>query len=166
MATIYSITSMKGNKVYIGSTTDFTSRKANHRNWNPTKSYCASQVLIQEYGFENCVFTVLEECVENQRYERERHWILQNPTHTNILIPARPIEEIKQGRRNAVKKYREAHIKDDEFRAKVNMCRMKSYHTHKDEINERRREKWNNNREEINRKRRESSKAKKQSNAL
>jgi len=166
MATIYSITSERGDKVYIGSTTDFTSRKANHRNWNPTKSYCASQVLFDEYGKENCVFTVLEECAVDQRYERERHWILQNPTHTNILIPARPIEEIKQGRRNIVKKYRETHINDEEYRANVKASKMKSYHTHKDEINERRREKWNNNREEINRKRRESSKAKKQSASL
>lgn len=151
MATIYSITSDRGDRVYIGSTTDFTTRKANHRNWKTKKSYCASHVLFEEYGFENCIFTILEECAIEQRYERERHWILQNPTMTNILIPARPIEEKKQGRRNAVKKYREAHINDDEFRAKVNESRTKSYHKHKDEIN---------------RKRRERYEAKKQSNVL
>lgn len=133
MATIYLIHSEKGNKVYVGSTTNLKERIAHHRNSHINKSYCSSHILFNEYGFENCIFTILEKCEINIRYERERSWILHYPTATNICIPARPLEEINELHRIAVRKFRKMNMINDEYRDKVNKCKMESYYRHREE---------------------------------
>ena len=96
MATVYSITSTKGNKVYIGSTCNLAQRKNNHK--HETRN-CTSKILIEEYGWENLIFTVLEECSLEERFVRERFHI-ENIEHTvNITIPGKTKEEITQNKR-------------------------------------------------------------------
>lgn len=136
MATVYSITSMKGNKVYIGSTvSNITQRKASHihRSHN-----CTSNILFDEYGSENCIFTVLEECTLEQRFERERFYIENTPDAVNKYIPSRTKKEYGLEWRKNNKQ----------------QCNNKSL------------EWYNKNKEEYNRKRREDRKAKKESNSI
>jgi len=83
MVIIYSITSLKGIKCYIGSTVQtLNNRKAQHKK----KQNCTSKLLFDEYGFDNCIFTILEECIIEQRFERERHYIENTPNIVNIKI--------------------------------------------------------------------------------
>lgn len=44
---------------------------------------CNSKILFDEYGFDNCIFTVLEECNEEQGSEREQHYIQNTPNVVN-----------------------------------------------------------------------------------
>jgi hypothetical protein len=90
MTIIYSITSGKGDKVYIGSTKGLLClRKAVHK----YKAHCNSKILFDEYGFENCIFTVVEECEEEHRIERERYHIENTPNVVNVVIPGRTVKE-------------------------------------------------------------------------
>ena len=80
MATIYSITSEKGNKVYIGSTVCYEKRKRRHYGKD---NGCSSRELFDEYGKENCIFTVLEECDVAIRFQRERFHMENTPNLVN-----------------------------------------------------------------------------------
>lgn len=94
METIYSITSDKGDKVYIGRTGQrLNDRKyGHHYDWKRNKHY-SSHKLFEEYGYDNCVFTALEECAKEQGVERERYHIQNTPNVVNILIPGRTTKE-------------------------------------------------------------------------
>lgn len=134
MATIYSITSDKGNKVYIGSTKiSLARRKATHRHDSKREVYCSSRIIIDEYGWENCIFTVLEECLLEQRYERER-WYIENTEHTvNKGIPGTTIKERnisyrqknKEEIREQQKRYRESN------RERINKQKLEAYYAKK-----------------------------------
>ena len=95
MSIIYIITSNKGNKSYVGSTIlPLHIRKRQHKSKNHT---CSSRILMEEYGFENCDFTVLEECPIEQRYERERFYINNYPNNVNtVKRPVRTQEDTKE----------------------------------------------------------------------
>ena len=149
MATIYSITSMKGNKVYIGSTTmTLARRKACHK----ARNDCKSVLLKEEYGWDNLIFTVLEECPIEQQLERERFHIENTENTVNYLIHGRSIEEKKDN----WKKYKSDYNKQNKERDKQSRkeAMMRYYEAHKDEINRKCKERY------------EANKAKKQSNTL
>jgi len=118
METIYSITSDKGDKVYIGRTKQaLYLRKAVHKYNHKNTRHCSSQVLFDEYGFENCIFTVLEECQKEIGSERERYYIEHIPNVINIRIPGRNqigwyhdhknTEKLQEYRRTYAEKYKE-----------------------------------------------------------
>jgi group I intron endonuclease len=160
MATIYSITSMKGDKVYIGSTTDYNDRQRCHLGNN---NNCNSKIIIDEYGKDNCIFTILEECPVDQRYERERFHIDNNPNNVNGKRPVITIEEDKQRRNISNKEWKKNNpnkVKEIEERRynknreKRIQCQKEYYEANKDEINRKSKERY------------EANKAKKQSNAL
>jgi len=82
METIYSITSTKGDKVYIGRTKHtLTKRKRFHKS---KSNNCNSKILFNEYGSENCIFTALEECMTDQASERELYYI-QHTDCVNLM---------------------------------------------------------------------------------
>lgn len=98
MTIIYSITSDKGDKVYIGRTTDtLAGRKRQHKSQT---NHCRSTLLFDEYGFENCIFTVLEECEEEQQVERERFYVENTPNTVNRQIPGRTYAEYRETNRD------------------------------------------------------------------
>lgn len=135
MATIYSITSERGDKVYIGSTKQtLAQRKASHKSYKN----CNSQMLIKEYGWENCKFTILEECAVEQRYERERYHIEHTPNLVNKMIPGQTKKEYDQKHKDEIsrKSHERRELNIEEQRRKDN----EFYHKNKDEINRRRRE--------------------------
>lgn len=79
MIKIYKIWSKKGDKIYVGSTSKqyLCSRKADHiSSYRRNKGQqCCSKILFDEYGVENCIFEVIEECEKDKRYDREKYWI-------------------------------------------------------------------------------------------
>jgi len=102
MVIIYSITSLKGIKCYIGSTVQtLNNRKAQHKK----KQNCTSKLLFDEYGFDNCIFTILEECTIEQRFERERHYIENTPDIVNIKIPTRTVKEYINANKERISEY-------------------------------------------------------------
>ena len=103
MVIIYSITSLKGIKCYIGSTIQtLNNRKAQHKK----KLNCTSKILFDEYGFDNCIFTVLEECTTDQRFERERYYIENTLNIVNIKIPTRTPNEYYNDNKDKINEYR------------------------------------------------------------
>lgn len=102
MVIIYSITSLKGIKCYVGSTVQtLNNRKAQHKK----KQNCTSKLLFDEYGFDNCIFTVLEECTIEQRFERERYYIENTPNIVNIKIPTRTVKEYINANKEYIREY-------------------------------------------------------------
>jgi hypothetical protein len=93
MATIYKITSEKGEKVYVGSTT--TSLRARLVRHQASTSVCRSKVLFEEYGVESCVIEKLEDVKIEEKVEKERYWIeFYGDKAVNRLIPGRTSAEL------------------------------------------------------------------------
>jgi hypothetical protein len=107
MVIIYSITSTKGDKVYIGRTKQkLFRRKAGHK-FN--KNRCCSSILFNEYGFENCIFTVLEECTDEQGCERERYYIETTANTVNRQTPGRTDQEYREATQERIRQYRKEY---------------------------------------------------------
>lgn len=124
MAIIYSITSEKGPKIYIGSTkTTLAQRKAGHKKGKR----CSSLILFNEYGWENCIFTILEVCEDEIRYVREKHYIETTENVVNKAMPGKSDEEKKEA---ALKYYYDNKEKYATYRKeyyKQNWDRCKKY---------------------------------------
>jgi len=143
MATIYSITSMKGNKVYIGSTTmSLLKRKYAHKS---KSNGCHSNILFDEYGFENCIFMVLEECPLEERLVRERFHVENTPNVVNQYIPYRTDEERKQITQQRNSDYGQANkerikLQRAEYRREnaevIKQRKLKYAQENKDKVNE------------------------------
>lgn len=74
---VYCIENVVNGKKYIGSSKDLNYRMANHR-WDLNKGKHFNYHLQNSwnfYGCENFEFKIIETCAENQRLEREQHWI-------------------------------------------------------------------------------------------
>lgn len=93
MITVYMMCSKMGPKTYVGSTSDLVKRKANHK--SVITSNCASKILVEEYGWDNIIFTVLEECTVERRLECEQYWIDFVPNTVNVINAFTTEEERK-----------------------------------------------------------------------
>ena len=82
MITIYKITSTKGNKVYIGSTSNYEKRKKQHIQRSLLNG--SIKQFMEEYDRDSWIFNIIEECSKEIRYERERHWIENTANTINI----------------------------------------------------------------------------------
>ena len=75
MRFIYAIRNLVNGKIYVGQAKTLSKRKMGHfycaRNGDPKPLYAS----IRKYGEENFTFETLEECVDEQVNERERHWV-------------------------------------------------------------------------------------------
>lgn len=154
MATIYSITSTKGNKVYIGSTTNYPDRIRHH---GGKANNCNSKILFEEYGKENCIFNILEECPVEQRYERERFHIDNTPNNINGKRPNITTEEDNQRRYASKKEW----VKKNPDKARE--IDRRKYVKNREIILENAKKYYEENKDELNRKRREARQAKKES---
>lgn len=108
-AYIYKIYCPKGDKCYIGSTTQPIKRRWNwhvgaHRN---NTGHCSSKSIFDEYGVENCTYEVIETVkwtVKSDYHSREQYWIKMNPSSVNIMNPSPTKEEkLERGRVNTAK---------------------------------------------------------------
>ena len=76
IACVYKITNQVDNKLYVGSTTDFNSRKRGHlSNLSRNKHHSLYlQNAYNKYGKENFIFEILEFCPNEQLIIREQFW--------------------------------------------------------------------------------------------
>jgi len=112
MATIYKIWSEKGEKVYIGSTTQTLTER-----WRVHKAYrhnnYTSKILLEEYGVETCSIEEIEKVDLDKRYERERFWI-ENVEHcVNRFIPGRSSAEYYQENKDRLLEKQKAYYQEN-----------------------------------------------------
>lgn len=88
---IYRIFSTKGNKVYVGSTTQELHRRM-ARHCDKDRSYM-SRLLFDEYGVEFCHIELIENVEQDQRLVRERFHIENTPNCVNKKMPIRTDDE-------------------------------------------------------------------------
>ena len=101
MATkIYALRNKTSNQIYIGS----TKQKLNHRFNHHTGHFKEYQQgkrkdYVSAYDIMKCptaYIELIEECSEDNRYERERYWIENTPNCLNTNIPIRSKTELKE----------------------------------------------------------------------
>ena len=117
-AYIYKITSPDEKEIYVGSTTCHPHiRWGKHRcsyervrNGKSRKdeSSCSAFRLFERYGYDNCLFSIIEETTTNERFVRERYWIDTVGT-LNIEHPSLGEEDDKQKKKEASKRYAQRH---------------------------------------------------------
>ena len=105
MISVYLMSSEKGPKTYVGSAGDMAERKRGHKR----QSVCTSRILIDEYGWDNIIFTVLEECTTERRWECEQYWIDFVPNTVNIKNAFATKEERKEREKIQQKAWYEAN---------------------------------------------------------
>lgn len=109
---VYKIWSLKGDKVYYGSTA--TKRRPIQRYHQHKAQYkgnylsCTSKILFDEYGVENCMFQLIEECKTEEELRLREKWYILNNTCVNIMTPSIVPEEVKENK----KKYMLDHKED------------------------------------------------------
>ena len=135
MVIVYKIYSEKGPNVYYGSTTNkyLSNRKATHiyhyRLHKDGKSdirLCNSFLLFDEYGIENCIFEMIEECNEEDRYSREQFWIVTDENSINRNIP-RTKEEAKKIKRELDLQYQKNKDRTEKIQCECGSIVLK-YH--------------------------------------
>ena len=129
MISIYMMCSKMGPKTYVGSTSDLVKRRRHHK----SKPECTSRILVEEYGWDNIIFTVLEECTAERRWECEQYWIDFVPNTVNVKKAFLTEEEYKEYQ----KAYRKVHYK---IYYEANKDARKEYRkvyerTHREKIN-------------------------------
>ena len=74
MIGIYKITDLTNGKIYIGQSNNIQRRKSEHFYNN---KYIRSEIdkAIQDKGKENFTFEVIEECLAEELYDKEKYWI-------------------------------------------------------------------------------------------
>jgi group I intron endonuclease len=76
MICIYQIKNLHNNNIYIGSTKEFKKRKSRHL--RDLKKGEHHSVYLQRsynlYGLESFIFEILEECLEEELFEKEELW--------------------------------------------------------------------------------------------
>ena len=116
MAYVYLMSSAVGPKTYVGSTRDMVHRKSKHK----CSSECTSEILIKEYGWDNIIFTVLEECTVERQRECEQYWIDFVPNTVNTRNAFATEDIIKKQHQSYVEANREAIRERDRVRYKAN----------------------------------------------
>lgn len=105
MAIIYKITSPSG-KTYIGNTkTSLSMRRAVHKyTYNRKILTTTASLLFDESGFDACSWEILEECLEEVRFVRERYWI-EHTECVNTMICGKTDTELKEHELQQKKEY-------------------------------------------------------------
>lgn len=77
MACVYKIENKITGKIYIGSTVDFVRRKSEHFGELKRKTHSSKKMQsdYDEYGEKSLVMSVIEECADDIRLDREQYYI-------------------------------------------------------------------------------------------
>ena len=116
MISVYMMCSKVGPKTYVGSSNDMVGRKRHHKCY-PS---CASKILIEEYGWNNIIFTVLEECTVERRLECEQYWIDFVPNTVNTRNAFATKDIIKEQRKAQYEANREARLEQQKAYREAN----------------------------------------------
>lgn len=125
---IYFIKNMLNNKLYVGSTKNFKSRKIQHKSDLKLNRHKNSRLQSDHdlYGYENFEFIIVEEKIDSEkRYEREQHYIDYYDSYDqnkgyNISHNARSGMKNRKHSKETIEAMRIAHKNiSDETRAKM-----------------------------------------------
>jgi len=86
-------------ELYVGSTTNFTERKFNHKSACKTKDYKIYNIIRANGNWENWSIIEIEKypCADsNEARNRERYWVEELNARLNMNRPIRTIEEVKE----------------------------------------------------------------------
>lgn len=112
---IYKIESLKGNKVYIGSTTKkylsqrMDTHRSDYKRWrNNKKGYVTSYNLFEEYGIENCEIVLLElfPCGSLDELHAREGYYIREIDCVNKIVQGRTRQEYNETNKDKFKKYR------------------------------------------------------------
>ena len=136
--------------IYIGSTTNFKSRKYQHKivcnNQNGENYLCYKYVFIRDNGgWENWDMVQIKEfkCENKRELEAEERKIIEQTGATlNKIMPTRTDKEWREKNKDTIKEYRKQYYEKnkDEINKNQKEYRKQYYEKNKDEINKKRRE--------------------------
>ena len=118
---------------YIGSTTDFNTRKRKHKNDCNNKNSKNYNLKVYKFirehnGFDSWEFEVLEQNEYENKYllrDREANFVKILKSTLNSQIPNRTLEDNKEYRKEYDKKYRENNIdKIKQYREDKILCEV------------------------------------------
>jgi len=152
---IYKISSNKGDKVYVGQTTEgLNQRFARHKSCfkdvkRPNATKCT--ILFHEYGIENCNIELLEsvsytEETINILGEREDHWIKTIPNTVNVKRNTPFTEERAKESKRA---YYEKNKDTEEYKKRAHEISVRYMGSHREEQREKARKYREENPEKI-----------------
>jgi group I intron endonuclease len=116
MICVYKILSPDLKECYVGSTTDFVERQIKHK--VPTND-CASKILFNKYGLDNCPFVVLEQCTKEELRKKEQWWQDHSVGLVNFRNALLTKEQRKEDRTKQNKRYYEANKEKERLRMKA-----------------------------------------------
>lgn len=154
MAVVYKYLSPDLKECYVGSTTNEISRKKCHKCIKSNKTN--SKLLFDKYGYENCLYVVLEVCPLEEQRTKEQWWLDHAVGAVNKIRVFRTEDQLREYNKNYGKDRYEVNKEDINERKKV------YYEANKEEILKHQRAYTEANREAINEKRRISRQANKQ----
>jgi hypothetical protein len=145
--------------IYIGHTTDFKSRKAEHKyscNNEKCKIYNLKvyQYIRDNGGWDNWSMIMIEEYSCNSKLEaekRERYYIEEFKSSLNNNIPTRTIKEYNKDNQDKIKKYYEKYNKDNQDKIKeyYKEYHKEYYENNQDKIKEYKKEYYENNQDKL-----------------
>jgi lysophospholipase L1-like esterase len=150
-------------ELYVGSTSDFTRRKSNHKSHCKTKDLKIYTTIKANGGWDNWSMVEIEKysCADgNEARSRERYWIEELAAKLNTKRPIVTVEETAENKKEYENTHKENKNKYNKEYRETHKEECQEYHkeydeTHKEEIKERRKEYIETNRELINQKSRE-----------
>lgn len=80
---IYKITNQVNGKCYIGQSKNIEERWKNHKNYRQENSDYPLYIAFKEYGIQNFLFEIIEECLPEELNEKEIYWIQQFDSYNN-----------------------------------------------------------------------------------
>jgi len=85
-----------GPKTYVGSTTRYKARMRSHFS---NRDGTTSHILIDEYGKDNLIFTILETCTVANRYICEQYWLDFVPNTVNICNAVKKHKPLRESKK-------------------------------------------------------------------
>jgi hypothetical protein len=145
-------------KCYVGSTTDFTRRKSEHKSHcNNTNSknynYFVYEFIRDNGGWSNWNMIMIETYNCNTKLEclaRERYWIEQLKAELNSLIPSRTQQEYQQQNKDKIDKYHQQYYQQNKI--KIAEYHIQRYPQNKDKLIEYQHQYRIQNKDKINQK--------------
>ena len=139
------------NNTYVGSTTDFASRKRNHKNsckgTGTGNNACKYKIMRENGGWENWTMVPLEEypCENSiQSRIRERYWEDTLKADMNMVKAYQTEEEKKERQRGYEKQDLIKRHQDEDYRKAYNARKLREQLPRRDKKNAQRRERRKN----------------------
>lgn len=108
---IYKIWSPKGDKVYYGSTCNkrgpLQRFYVHVSEYNSGRLKCTSKIVFDEYGIDNCQFSIVEEIDDLSQLRRRERFYIETNECVNKYKPSPTKEEIKKDKQDYTKEHKQ-----------------------------------------------------------